>query len=145
MPVPYVIPPAGVSAAVFWTSTVFVDPALPPVIRADQIDPATGEFLSVLVEADPVDAAFLEAWRLTDSSGAAVVNQGQRFTRIKKNTSRTPRELADEARRISKWFVDEGHIDLRQVVTEAPDTGEQGNVYVEYKNKRSGSTGTIGR
>ena len=59
----YVIPPAGVSRASFFTPVEFVSPAKPAAVLADDIDPKTGELRSLLRGLHPVDAAVITAMR----------------------------------------------------------------------------------
>lgn len=146
MPEGYVIPPAGVSPAGFFTGAEVVSPAQPPAILADDIDPATGEYRTILSGIHPVDAAVGEAFRLQKGTGAAVADDGHEFRKIRKIGSSTPRELRDEALRTLKALIDRGDVAAVDIVTEAgtPVTGNDvGAVYVAYTNLRTRKNGQV--
>lgn len=135
----YVIPPAGISAASGFTPATFADPASPPALLADYIDPATGELLSLFTYVHPVDAMVVEAFRLERGTGAAIQNDGHAFSAIKKVTEATPRQLEDEARRILKPLVDRGDIKIGTLQTEVGiDATDLGAVFIEYTNLHTG-------
>ena len=145
MPSPpsYVIPPAGVSAAGFFSlsGVPFIDPAKPPVILADLLRASDGEQLSVLTGVHPVDAAVMEAFRLSKGTGAAVTNDGQEFRKIRKVGPSTERQLRDEASRVLAPFVERGDVSIEALESEAGtgNTGTDGGaVFVGYVNLRTG-------
>lgn len=132
-----VIPPAGVSAASFFTPTTFVDPARPPAILADKLDTTTGEFESLLEGRDPTDAAIAFHFRVRRGSGVAVVDIGQRFADIKKNDDAAAQSIRFEIERILKPFVDDGLVRLARLSVEADPDTDFGAAYVEYINTRT--------
>jgi hypothetical protein len=137
-PLPYVIAPAGVTPASFFTPSVFVSAARPPAILADNIDPATGDFKSLLQRIHPVDAAIIEAFRLQRGSGAAVLDAGQTFKKIRKNNDQTPRELKDEATRVMQIFVDRGDVAIITIETDTELFHDLAAVLIKYTNLRTG-------
>jgi hypothetical protein len=140
----YVIPPAGVSAASFFTTTPFVDPARPPAILADDIDPKTGELRSLFTSVHPVDAAIQYQFRVKRGSGACVLEQGQAFDSIKKNTSSAPNDLRFEAQRILQPFVDRGDAEIVTLeVAGGEAEKDRGAVFVQYRNLRTGKVSPI--
>ena len=137
----FVIPPGGVSAASFWTAVPFVDPAHPLGVLADKLDPNTGELLSLIAGRDPVDAAIAYQFRLRRASGAAVLEDGQAFEAIRKNTDSAPAELRFEAERVMRPFVERGDAEIVGLIIEAgEDAGDMGAVFLEYRNLCSGQT-----
>ena len=144
----YVIPPAGVSAAGFFSPGVFVDPAKPPVILADDIDEQTGEVRSLMVGAHPVDAAVKEACRLWQGTGCAVMEAGNRLRDIRYGGPSAGRQIEDEVRRFLSTFVDRGDIEINTLLTEAGTaaTGVDGGAaFVAYTNLRTGRAGQRAR
>jgi hypothetical protein len=134
----YVIPPAGISAASFFTPTAFADPAQPLGVLADDLDGA-GDLRSVIRGADPVDAAIAYQFRLKRGTGAVVFDQGQDFESIQKNDSSTPNALRFEARRVLDPFVAAGVAEVISVdVLGGEDAGDLGAVSVRYRNLRTG-------
>lgn len=131
---PPVIPPAGTSAASFFTENI-IDPAKPAAILADDIDYSTGDLNTILSGVHPIDAAFADQFKIQRGSGASVMEQGNDFHKIKKNLESTPRALRQEVDRIAAPFVARGDIRLDEVIAEAvTDTGE---VVVSYINLRT--------
>ncbi len=144
MPGSYVIPPAGVTAASFFTPTPFVDPAKPPALLADNIDPKTGEFRSIFTAPHYVDAAIVTQFRTRRGSGAAVQNDGQALDEVKKNDANAPDAIRHEINRVLKPFVVRGDIEIRKIDVEAGETfGIQGSALVEYLNLRTRRIETV--
>ena len=137
----YYIPPAGVSAASFWTATPFADPARPLGTLADKLNANTGELESLISGRDPTDAAIAYQFRLKRGTGAAVQDDGQAFDAIRKNTDSAPAELRFETERVMRPFVERGDAEIVSISIEAgEDAGDIGAVYLEYRNLRSGQT-----
>lgn len=67
--------------------------APPSPLLADNIDPTTGDYISLTVGADPIDAAVVNAVKIVRGSGAAVTNTGARFYKVTKITDSIEREL----------------------------------------------------
>ncbi len=130
-----IIAPAGVSAASFHTPTVFADPALPPAILADDIDPSTGNLRSILVGIHPVDSAVITRLRTRRGSGASVSEVGQRFDRVKKVDETILSQLRTEVDVMLQDLVDRRDIRIEQVLSE--EDGDTARVFVEYTNLRT--------
>ena len=132
----YTIPPAGVTAASFFTPAAIVDPGRPPALLSDNIAP-DGDFASIFLSRHPVDAAIGEAFRLKRDTGAALEEAGQRFEDIKKNLPTTPRELQDEARRIMQPFVDRGDATIVKLEVDTTQAFDLGAILVTYTNNQT--------
>lgn len=135
-----VLPPAGISPAVTWQPPTFAEPASPPALLADAIDPLTGEIASLTKRIHPVDAAIAEQFRLRRGTGSAVTEQGSDWHRIRHVTESTPRELEDEARRILRPFIERREVAAMHIAAEAPVAGgeDTGAVHVVYRNLITG-------
>jgi hypothetical protein len=136
----YEIPPAGVSALSFWTPDVFVDPAKPPVLMADNIDIETGDFASIFWGPHPIEAAIRDAFRFWRGTGAAVQDVGQAFAEIKKKTSTAERDIRDEALRILKPFVDRAEIEILTLTVDTELAEDLGAVAIEWLNLQTNQT-----
>lgn len=143
MALPYIIAPAGVTPASFFSPAIFVDPGRPPAILADNIDPATGDIKSLLVRVHPVDAAIGEAFRIKRATGAAVSEIGQRFEDVRKNTAFASKELENEARRIMEPFVLRGDAAIISILVDTTIAFDLGAVAVNYTNLRTGRPQTV--
>ncbi len=132
---PIVVPPAGVFPLGFFNETRRYELPEPPVIRADAIDPSSQEWVSMVKDLDPIDAATVESlWRIR-ASGAAVQNTGARFLDIDKIDERGKRALANEARFALRRLVRRNDITVKKVTVDAgPDWAE---VTVDYVNNRT--------
>lgn len=128
------IPPAGVSAASFFTPVEFSDPAKPPAILADKLDTSNGEFASLLGGRDPIDAAIAYHFRVERGSGASVTDVGQRFADIKKNDESAAASIKYEIERVLKPFVDRQLVRTVRLSVEADPDTDYGAAYVEYIN-----------
>lgn len=138
-PPPYLIPPAGVSAASFF-GTVAIDFSHPPALLADKIDPLTGELLSIVVGEDPIDSAVRFQVRVRRGSGAAVLEDGQAFDAIRKNDLRAADALRAELKLVLRELVDRGDIEILTVGVQAgEDQGDLGAVFFQYRNLRTGA------
>ena len=143
MPFVFVIAPAGVSAAGLFAPAVFVDPALPPALLADDIalnNPfvADGDFASLLTFIHPVDAAVKTQFRLVRGSGAAVLEDGNKLSEIKKIGPTTASEIEDEYRRILQVLVDRGDVEIETIAIEVgEDAPDLAAGFVEYTNLRT--------
>lgn len=135
MPAPPVIAPVGTSAVSFGAPTEFIDPAKPPAILADNIDPATGELLSILSGIHPVDAHVINALRVERGSGVSAMAHGQRFSTIRKIDDQFTRRLQDECVLALQHLIDRGDIKLPKIAV--VESGDAGHVYFEYFNLRA--------
>jgi hypothetical protein len=137
-PPPYIIPPAGVTAASFFVPFAVVDPALPPAILADKLT-ATGDLASFFVGGDPIDEAIAFQLRIVRGTGAAVVDDGQRFRDIKKNDNNAVADIRSESLRVLQPFIANGDIaDVSLQIQAGEDEGDLGAVFIVYRNLRSG-------
>jgi len=101
-------------------------------IEADAIDPATGEYLSLLDSVDPTDAAVLLALSTKRGSGSTVIDKGQRFSDLQLNTDTAPQFLLGEAELALKRLVVTRQIKLEKAkVLRGPDWNE---LQLEYRN-----------
>ena len=140
------IPPAGVSAASIGGDAAFADPADPPGILADAIDPMTGDLRSLLERVDPVDAKVQFQLQVRRGSGASVLEDGQDFASVMKNDSRAAAALEHEARRALEPLRLDGDIeDVRVVVQAGEGASDAGEVVVSYANSRTGRAGAGAR
>ncbi len=127
---------AGISAAgTFAPGVDVLDPAKPPALLCDPIDPSTGELSSLFAAPHPVDAAIAEAFRLTRATGAAVPDHAQEFRKIRKMGDSVAREIEDEARRVMAPFVAGELVEILGVLVET-DAGHQvASAAVRYRNR----------
>lgn len=140
----YVIPPAGVSAASFFSPATFVDAAKPPALLADDVDTATGEWRSIFTFVHPVDAAVKEAFRLREGTGASVATVGNRYRKIRHAGPSAKRHLEDETQRIMSPFVARGDVAVKTLTVEVGEVAaDTGAVFVEYSNLRSGRVESV--
>ena len=139
------IPPAGTTAASVWAPGAFADPAAPPGILADDIDPKTGDVRSLLsVGVDPVDAAIAYQFGLTRGAGEVLLDQGQALRTIKKNDDAAPAAIRFEVLRVMAPFVARGDAVVERVeVRGGPASGDVGAAYLTYRNTRTGKSPTI--
>lgn len=134
-----VIPPAGVSPVSLFSPVSFADPASPPVLLADDINSKTGDLNSLFTRIHPVDEMVLEAFRLERGKGAAILNDGQEYAKIKTVGPATARQIEDEARRVLKPLTDRGDVRIDTIRSEAGvDAEDLGAQYLEYTNLRTG-------
>jgi hypothetical protein len=135
MPAPPIVAAAGVSAASFGAPTEFVSPAKPPAILADNIDPSTGEYLSILSGIHPVDSHVITALRTERGSGVSVMATGQRFRDVRKVDDAFARRIQDECEIALAHLIERRDIRLEKLsVVEDSDTG---HLYFEYYNLRA--------
>lgn len=127
------IPPAGVTPASAFSLTEHAVSEPPPAILADLIDPATGEFRSIVDSATIADGLVVHLLRTQRGSGAAVLEFGQRFRELTHVTSESPELVESMAREALRPATDAGVVAFRQVEAEAdPEDGTQLNTGIEY-------------
>ncbi len=83
---------------------------LPPLVLADVIDPTTGDAVSFLAGADPVEAALQWQFTVRQGSGSALGTNGHRLHTITKATPQAPMQLEGEVRRVAQKFVGRGQL-----------------------------------
>jgi hypothetical protein len=135
MPAPIVIVPAGVSAAGTGASVEFVSPAKPPAILGDNIDPSTGEYLSILIGIHPVDSHVITRLRTERGSGVSVAAVGHEFAKIRKVDDAFVRRVQDAVELMFADLIDRRDIELPK--TSVVEDGDTGHVYFEYVNLRA--------
>jgi hypothetical protein len=113
--------------------------ALPPraAFLADDLDPLTGELLSLVSGIDPTDSAVVTAVRSERGAGAAVLTVGQRFGDVEKSSSSAAKEIEYEALEALRALVSSGDIDSTISITTSPESSEAG-ILIEYTNNRTG-------
>jgi hypothetical protein len=135
MPAPPIIVGAGVSAASFGAPTEFVSPAKPPAILADNIDPATGEFVSILSGIHPVDSHVITALRTERGSGVSVMATGQRFRDVRKVDDAFARRIQDECEIALAHLIERRDIMVPKIAV--VEDGDTGHLYFVYANLRA--------
>lgn len=132
-----VIPPAGLSPAGFFVAQTFVNPAKPPGILADPIDPKTGEYLSIVKGFDPIDAQVLLALTVKRASGAAVLEDGQSYSEIKKIDDSATSLIESKTRTTLGRLTDRRDIAIDALEPLADPASQSGSVAFRYRNLRS--------
>jgi hypothetical protein len=140
MPAPPIIAPAGTSAAGYGAPTEFVDPANPSAILGDNIDPATGELLSILSGIHPVDSHVITALRTERGSGVSVAQTGHRFRTVRKVDDAFARRIQDECEIALAALIERGDIRLDKLAV--VEDGDTGHLYFEYFNLRASNRDT---
>jgi hypothetical protein len=127
------IPPAGYSPASAFELTRN-EATLPPVpILADQIDPQTGEYLSLEDSATIADGLVVTLLRTTRDSGAAVLGVGQRFRDIRNVNDDSGTLTESIARQALQPAIEAGVIALRAVSASVnASDGTQIDTGIEY-------------
>jgi hypothetical protein len=140
MPAPPIIPAAGVSAAGLGAPTNFVDPANPSAVLGDNIDPATGELLSILSGIHPVDSHVITALRTERGSGVSVAQTGHRFRTVRKVDDAFAQRIQDECEIALAALIERGDIRLDKLAV--VEDGDTGHLYFEYTNLRASNRDT---
>lgn len=136
------VAPAGYSAAAIYVDQAG-DATRPASYLADKLTSA-GELASVLRGIDPTDAAIAWQFGLQRGSGIAVMEKGQDYAAIRKNTAAAPDALRHETQRVLQPFIARGDIDQVLIdVLAGEDAGDIGAVSVEYHNRRTDGRGRI--
>lgn len=130
-----VIPPIGVFPLGQFDEVRLYELPKAPVIRADAIDPVTQDWVSLIKDQDPIDAAVVEAlWRVR-GSGAAVFDTGARFLDVEKLDDQAPSRFESEARFALRRLTQRGDITIKAITVDTgPDWAE---VTVDYMNNRT--------
>lgn len=132
---PPIVPPAGISPAALFVPAVFVSPEAPPQILAPQIDPTTGELLSLFEGAPPVVALLIEQLRVVLGSGASVLDSGNTLSTIRYNSDNAPAQLLAAMNQILDPMVSAGQIQVLELdVTAGPEYGDTGEIYARFRD-----------
>lgn len=127
------IPFAGISPASAFEIIGQAESEPPPAIVADMIDPATGDFLSVVDSATIADGLVVHLMRTQRGSGAAVLEFGQRFREIRHVTSDSPELAESMVREALQPAVDAGVVRFEQIEGQVdPGDSTQINAGFEY-------------
>lgn len=92
------IPPCGISPASAFEIIGHAEAEPPPAILADMIDPATGEYESIVEGRSIADGLAIHLLRLQRGSGAAVLDFGQRFREVRHVTNEATEAVEAMAR-----------------------------------------------
>jgi len=106
-------------------------------ITADFIDPATGNYSSMVSGIDPIDAQVVIAMNTVRGSGACVTEDGCNLENIRKIRETVQREIESEIRVALKRLIDNGDIRLRSFTFDVQKENQYVGVVVEYKNVRA--------
>jgi len=134
------VPPGGTSPASAYLPNPHVPSQEPPVILADLIDPATGDYASLIDSAEPTDAAVQLTFTVERNTGAVARNHGHSFRTLRHQDEldeATALSLAEEAVR---HLLDAGDVRLTGVVLEPRDTGRDDHAVagIRFRNLRTG-------
>jgi len=130
--VPFVIPQAGITPAVFFVPVNFAVTGEPLGMLSDPIDFATGELLSIERGYDPTDAAVFTALRTVRGSGSAVEDVGHRLQDAKLVTPQLESFFREEVRLALDHLTSSNQIRIESVVVvELHDAAE---VQITYWN-----------
>lgn len=143
---PYLIPPAGVSAAGFFSPFV-VDPSSPPVQLADDIDPNTGDIRSMFAPVNPVHALVQFNLSLKYGSGPATNGRGQKFGDIRKMAPTTEIATRHEIERILEPHVVAKLVGDVKIQTQIPNPKNkvEGDWILDYRELLTGRAGKVPR
>lgn len=127
------IPPAGVTPASAFSLTQQAVTEPPPAILADMIDPATGEFLSIVDSATIADGLVVHLLRTQRGTGAAVLRTGQRFRELTHVTKGSPEVVESMVREALRPATDAGVVAFRSIEAEVDaQDGSQVNAGIDY-------------
>ena len=129
------IPPFGCSPLAYWTADTTA--SAPIVARlADDLDINTGELIS-FKSVHPVDAAIQFAFQVNFGKGLALGRKGNNLRAIRKNTSSSSTEIAQEIERIMAPFVEAGWAAVLRIEAQTKDDNGAGAVF--YRNLITGA------
>jgi hypothetical protein len=135
MPALTIIVAAGVSPAGTGAPVEFVSPAKPPAILGDNIDPQTGEYVSILTGIHPVDSHVITRLRTERASGVSVLGVGHEFKQIRKVDDAFVRRVQDAVELLFADLIERRDISLPKIAVF--EDGDTGHVYFQYVNLRS--------
>ena len=107
-----------------------------PVLAAENISIKTKDLVSLTVGADPIDQQVQAALSVLRASGAAVVQDGQRFLDVRKLDSNAPTLLEQEARTALGRLIRNGDITVEAINVVQDSAGQWGEVIIDYFNNR---------
>jgi hypothetical protein len=137
MPAP-LIPPPGMRPASLTGGVELIGPSKPPAILADDIDPQTGEFRSLLRGVHPVDGMVVVALRTQRGTGASVPDVGGELAKLDKVDDALPQRIKFEIQAALAPLVKQKLIRIGSI---APATaGDAASAYCEYTNLLTNQT-----
>jgi hypothetical protein len=131
MPAP-LIPPPGMPPASLTGGVELIGPSKPPAILADDIDPMTGEFRSLLRGVHPVDGMVVVALRTQRATGASVLDVGNALATLDKVDDTLPQRIKFEVQAALKPLERQKLIRIGSIVPAA--VNDSASAYCEYTN-----------
>lgn len=112
--------------------------AQPSNLLADNIDPTTNDFVSLFSSVDPIDAQVMIALKTVRGSGAAVQEDGSRFSDLKKITNSVQTEIKSMVRTALGRLITNRDILYKRLVFDEFDPRNQTlQIRIEYINLRA--------
>ena len=102
----------------------------PSPLLADNIDPSTGDFASLFVGIDPIDAQVINAVKIVRGSGASVTEDGMRLADIRKIKDDTQDDIKGQVRRALSRLIQ--NQDIRFLGTSF-DYLEKGSQFIQIR------------
>lgn len=137
-----IIPPTGSPIGFFVPSPGVGDPVSP--LLADDINPDTCDYNTILTGADPIDAQVQTAMKTFRGSGSSVTEDGQTFRDIDKLLDNVADVITSDARRALDRLLRNGDIRLVAVAKDQPgievsifEDGQSAEVIIRYRNTRT--------
>lgn len=130
--------PAGTPIGSLLQKNYKIPEGQPDGIAADAIDPVTGEYLSIALGFDPLDAWVLGQLAVVRASGSAVQNDGRDFSEVQKALARDGEILRQEILRPLKVAIDAREIEARVEIEIDEDESSMVG-YLTYKNLATGA------
>ena len=112
-------------------------------ITADFIDPATGDFASMVQGLNPIDAQVILSLSTVRGSGAAVMEEGNSLMGIDKIRPTVQREVQSEVRFALRRLTANRDIRIESFEIEADRANAQVNVVLNYTNLRAQSLNAV--
>jgi len=112
-------------------------------ITADFIDPATGDYASMVKGLNPIDAQVILAMSTIRGSGAAVMEDGCNLASIDKIRSTVRREVESEVRFALRRLIQNKDVALVGFEVDPNPTETQVSVQIDYKNLRARTVNAV--
>jgi len=127
------MPPAALTSGV-----ELIGPSKPPAILADDIDPQTGEFRSLLRGVHPVDGMVVVALRTQRGTGASVPDVGSGLATLDKVDDTLPARIKFEIQAALASLVKRKLVRIGSIVS--AQAGDGSSAYCEYTNLLTNQT-----
>ena len=137
MPAP-IIPPPGMPPPAITGGVELIGPSKPPAILADDIDPQTGEFRSLLRGVHPVDGMVVFALRTQRGTGASVPDVGSELATLDKVDDAFPQRIKFEIQAALAPLVKRKLVRIGAIVSASAD--DSASAYCEYTNLLTNQT-----